>query len=166
MYPVIDREEFQKICNTWQVRDDRLKTADIDRCFIATNVEIEENDANDDLALCRFEFFEIVVRLSKVKFLDSKLEPSLSSAVRRMMKQHVQMFNPVPFGVDWFERTLATPEVNELLRVNLDGLTKCFQHACGSKKYLSLVGACQFLLNLKDFPGQSDHIGVAYAFAK
>ncbi len=36
----------------------------IDRLFIATNVELEEIEENPDRALCRYEFFEILVRLA------------------------------------------------------------------------------------------------------
>lgn len=69
---MINREEFHKLCNLWQIKDDNLKVADIDRAFIATNVELEEQKANDDLALCRFEFFEIIVRMAKMKLFDTK----------------------------------------------------------------------------------------------
>jgi hypothetical protein len=37
---------------------------DIDRIFIATNLEEEEQEGNDDRSLCRFEFFEIIVRMA------------------------------------------------------------------------------------------------------
>ncbi len=69
---MINREEFHKLCNLWQIKDDNLKVADIDRAFIASNVELEEQKANDDLSLCRFEFFEIIVRMAKMKFFDTK----------------------------------------------------------------------------------------------
>ena len=69
---MINRDEFHKLCILWQIKDDNLKVADIDRAFIATNVELEEQEANDDLALCRFEFFEIIVRMAKTKLFDTK----------------------------------------------------------------------------------------------
>ena len=72
LYPMINRDEFHKLCILWQIKDDNLKVADIDRAFIATNVELEEQKANDDLALCRFEFFEIIVRMAKTKLFDTK----------------------------------------------------------------------------------------------
>lgn len=42
----------------------------IDTYFKATNYEEIDQDNNDDNAINRFEFFEIIVRLSKGKFMD------------------------------------------------------------------------------------------------
>jgi hypothetical protein len=36
----------------------------IDRLFIATNVELFDMTENADRALCRFEFYEIIVRIA------------------------------------------------------------------------------------------------------
>jgi len=38
--------------------------ATIDRIFIATNVELEKNEDNPDKALCRYEFYEILIRIA------------------------------------------------------------------------------------------------------
>jgi len=43
----------------------------VDRLFIATNVELVELEDNPDRDLCRFEFFEIIVRLGAAKYKDS-----------------------------------------------------------------------------------------------
>ena len=47
--------------------DRNLTITDIDRIFIATNYEEKEldNQANDENALCRFEFLEIIVTLTR-----------------------------------------------------------------------------------------------------
>jgi len=52
----------------------------IDMYFIATNVELEDQEGNDDLSLCRFEFFEILVRIARGKFLEVK-KPKLANIV-------------------------------------------------------------------------------------
>ena len=77
MYPDINRETFHKLCNIWQIKNENLSIADIDRAFIATNVELEEQETNEDLALCRFEFHEILVRIAKTKLFDKHTFPTL-----------------------------------------------------------------------------------------
>lgn len=45
----------------------------IDRIFIATNVETESLEDNPDRDLCRYEFFEILVRIADEKYKKSKI---------------------------------------------------------------------------------------------
>ncbi len=59
---------------------------DIDRIFIATNLEEEEQEGNDDRSLCRFEFFEIIVRMAWQKYCDNLGVPSLKTAVEELLK--------------------------------------------------------------------------------
>jgi hypothetical protein len=60
---------------------------DIDRIFIATNFEEEEQEGNDDRSLCRFEFFEIIVRMAKQKYCDNLGVPSMKTAVEELLKE-------------------------------------------------------------------------------
>jgi hypothetical protein len=66
--------DFTNICSSWQIVDRRdLSISDIDRLFFAVNFEEVGGDAGDlednpDKELCRYEFFEIVVRMAKLKF--------------------------------------------------------------------------------------------------
>ena len=71
-YPVIDWLDFTNFCLKWNVYDDYLKGSDVDRIFIATNVELEDQEGNDDRSLCRFEFYEIITRMAKRKYLENK----------------------------------------------------------------------------------------------
>ena len=41
-YPVIDWIDFTNNCQSWLVMDANLQMKDIDRIFIATNVELED----------------------------------------------------------------------------------------------------------------------------
>jgi len=76
-YPAIDWIDFTNHCNTWSVVDKNLKMADIDRIFIATNVELEEQDANEDRSLCRFEFYEIITRMARTKYMEKGICASM-----------------------------------------------------------------------------------------
>lgn len=60
---------------------------DIDRIFIATNFEEEEQEGNDDRSLCRFEFFEIIVRMARQKYCDNLGVPSMKTAVEELLKE-------------------------------------------------------------------------------
>ena len=60
---------------------------DIDRIFIATNFEEEEQEGNDDRSLCRFEFFEIIVRMARQKYCDNLGVPSIKTAVEELLKE-------------------------------------------------------------------------------
>jgi len=42
-------------------------------------------DTNDDNALCRFEFMEMIVRMAKGKYMDYGKEESLSYAVEKLI---------------------------------------------------------------------------------
>jgi hypothetical protein len=46
---------------------------DIDKIFIATNFEIVDLDENADRSLCRYEFFEIIVRMAYSKYFEKGL---------------------------------------------------------------------------------------------
>lgn len=77
-YPVIDWMDFVDACNKdgWKIVDSirkDLTSSDIDRIFIATNFEEEDLEENDDNSLCRFEFLEIIARMAKCKFFETKV---------------------------------------------------------------------------------------------
>ena len=64
-FPSISWIDFCNLCSTLQIPDNKTWTMQtVDRIFIATNVEIVDQEDNPDKALCRFEFFEILIRLA------------------------------------------------------------------------------------------------------
>lgn len=66
--------DFTTICNNWQIVNRKdLSISDIDRLFFAVNFEEVGGNAGDlednpDKELCRYEFFEIIVRMAKLKY--------------------------------------------------------------------------------------------------
>ena len=66
MFPNISWIDFTTFCDHCKVLDKNVVLATIDRLFIATNVELDSSSPseNPDKALCRYEFFEILVRLA------------------------------------------------------------------------------------------------------
>ena len=67
--------------------NDLLTSTDVDRCVIAVNFEEVELENNDDKSLCRYEFLEIISRLAKIKYYDSKICKSISAATEKMIKE-------------------------------------------------------------------------------
>lgn len=67
-----------------------LTTGIIDTYFKATNYEEFDMDENDDNALCRFEFLEIIIRLAKGKYMDFRqITGNLSYAVSKLINSHI-----------------------------------------------------------------------------
>jgi hypothetical protein len=69
-YPTIQWMDFGNICEEWRIIDKDFPMSFIDRLFIATNVELVNMVDNADRALCRFEFYEIIVRIASAKFYE------------------------------------------------------------------------------------------------
>lgn len=61
----------------------------IDRVFIATNVELVEQEDNPDRDLCRFEFFEIICRLGAAKYKDSGNVSTWDAAVKAILEKNI-----------------------------------------------------------------------------
>jgi len=79
--PDIKKREFASFCKEAGILDAHLNTGIIDTYFKATNFEEQDMETNDDNALCRFEFLEIIIRLAKGKYLDRGKVANLSQAV-------------------------------------------------------------------------------------
>lgn len=86
-YPSIDWLDFVGTCSSWKIVDKNLTAGDIDRIFIATNFEEEDLEENDDSSLCRYEYFEIIARMAKTKFLEKTLVPTMSEALHKLISE-------------------------------------------------------------------------------
>ena len=123
-YPSIDWLAFTNNVDKWQILDRaNLLMSDVDRIFIATNVELEEQEANDDRSLCRFEFYEILVRLAKLKFYEKGACKTIAEAVEKLIVDHVLPHSKLVHGYrEWREEYLWTCEVDDLFKANLTNL--------------------------------------------
>lgn len=61
----------------------------VDRLFIATNVELIQQEDNPDRDLCRFEFYEIIVRLGAAKYKDSNQCKTWDDAARMIVENNI-----------------------------------------------------------------------------
>jgi hypothetical protein len=64
----------------------------IDRLFIAVNVELVDMVDNADRALCRFEFYEIIVRIAQAKFVDNGHFNSIADATQFLIEKYILRF--------------------------------------------------------------------------
>lgn len=126
--PDINKREFAIFCIEAGIIDAKLHTGIVDMYFKATNFEEVDMQENDDNALCRFEFLEILIRLAKGKFMDfNNVTGNLSYAVSKLLNTHVLQMegNLVPWSR--FRRELMyNIEVNNIMEVNLVSLRKLY----------------------------------------
>ena len=76
----------------------------MDIAFAAVNFEEEEQDGNDDRALIRFEFSEILVRMVKPKYLDTKKCSSYSEGLQKIIKNHILPMHDKIYPVHSFRK--------------------------------------------------------------
>lgn len=87
--------DFSSMCDRWGIINKRdLSTNDIDRLFFAVNFEEVQGEAGDlednpDQELCRYEFYEIIVRMAKLKFENQKLKLSVSESLEKLLKEYI-----------------------------------------------------------------------------
>ena len=101
----------------------------------ATNFEegvatMAEDAANDDNALVQFELYEVLVRLSFAKFINSKEMSDASDALDRLLEDHVLSNIPEECLVDPNEfrfNRMYNEEVEEVLVKYDDFLHATFQ---------------------------------------
>ena len=68
--PDLHKFEFFSFCKKAGIVDKKMTSGILDMYFSAANFEEIEQDNNDDNALCRFEFIEIIIRIARGKYLD------------------------------------------------------------------------------------------------
>lgn len=75
-FPSIGWMDFDEMCKRVKIIDKQhLNVATIDTIFKAVNFEVVDLEANDDRDLCRYEFFEIIVRMAMEKYIKHNLTP-------------------------------------------------------------------------------------------
>ena len=62
--------DFVNFIKPLNIIDKKVPLSTIDRIYIQTNKEASNVKENSDTHLCRYEFFEILVRIAGVKYKD------------------------------------------------------------------------------------------------
>lgn len=96
-YPSVSMVDFTSLCKRWNLISKRdLTSIDIDRLFFAVNFEEVKGDQggdledNPDTELCRYEFFEILVRMAKLKYENQNLGLTVSQAVSKLVNDYLK----------------------------------------------------------------------------
>ena len=86
--------DFVADCKIPDNKSKTCKRKDLDTIFIVANVEEDKsskvNKANDDRALMRFEFLEVVIRIAVQKYLRSGDTDDVSDAVRMLCDKNIR----------------------------------------------------------------------------
>eukprot|EP00943_MAST-04B_sp_MAST-4B-sp1_P009198 g9198.t1 len=86
--------DFVADCKIPDNKSKTCKRKDLDTIFIVANVEEDKsskvNKTNDDRALMRFEFLEVVIRIAVQKYLRSGDTDDVSDAVRMLCEQNIK----------------------------------------------------------------------------
>ena len=87
--------------------------------FKETNIEEDDQDQNDDYALIRFEFIEMLVRIAQFLYIENGNEYSIASAFQTLVQNHIlPMRNNFIKWQEFRDDELWCPEVNDLLDIN------------------------------------------------
>lgn len=76
-YPTLSWNDYSLFVNRSKLPDKRLIIAEIDRALISTNYTTNKYKNSAEKELHRYEFIEIIVRLSIVKYLQPKIFKSM-----------------------------------------------------------------------------------------
>jgi len=113
----------------------------VDGYFKQANVENIDQVNNDDRELCRFEFFEILIRIAIGKYVATKREKTAIAGFKRLLTKLVLPYYEKSTHWQRFrDQVLWTYEVNEIFEINLDRLHRLYNLACkreGLRKILS-----------------------------
>ena len=117
--PDIKQLDFLEFCQSSGITDDIITASILDIYFTATNFEESDQGGNDDRALIRFEFLEILVRIVRGKYIETKKMNSLGRGLEKLIVEHVILVKDVHYTWQKFrEDHLWTFHVNELFEAN------------------------------------------------
>jgi hypothetical protein len=107
-------------------------------------VDLEDNPDRD---LCRYEFFEILVRMAIVKY--QTLSPSPRQAFEKLLADHVYPHSETSNAVESRWETIYTVHINDVLETNLDSIQELFNRLKGSPpKYMMISKLREYIVSI------------------
>lgn len=108
-------------------------------------------EVNPEKALCRFEFYEILVRVAHVKYKETGICSTYADALQMLLKENIFKYaNPEPWQ-EFRDEELWTLDVNDIFEANIEGLKKVYSvYWEPRKKYMTYQDAQN--LFMKDTP--------------
>jgi len=108
--------------------DKYLTVATLDRIFIATKVAVKGMPDHPERDMCRFEFYESLVRIAATKFKDSGICSTYAESLKALIKQCILPNFKGYEWQGWRSKELWTMEINDILYANLDSLKRVYGH--------------------------------------
>ena len=97
-WPNIGQLDFCEVATKSKFLDQFVNISSVDRSFIAANLKVEGAGAAPSNGLKRFEYFEILVRLANIKYLESKLVSTFAEATEKLFTECLLLhFIPEPW---------------------------------------------------------------------
>lgn len=137
-YPTITWLHFSEILVKMQIADDPEKTlafSDVDLLIYTVCTPIKDLiPAKPDRQLCRYEFWEMLVRLAKVKFMDKAVHaarraPSIDKAVEMLVELHFKQGHlPLQTSRAFRESEIWKLEIDDLLVSNLSAIQDLYKY--------------------------------------
>lgn len=154
-YPACSLNEFTAFSRRCRFMDANLPSSTIDRLFIQANVELEDQKENPDKQLIRFEFIELLVRISADKYLRHAKAANITEAFEMLLKDNVSLGSQAKQWQGFRVNFLWTVDVNDVLDANLELLRKVY------KSYLTPVQQYMTIHNAIDLLEKKAEIGLA-----
>mmetsp|Transcript_41069 Transcript_41069/g.39584 ORF Transcript_41069/g.39584 Transcript_41069/m.39584 type:complete len:237 (+) Transcript_41069:504-1214(+) len=152
-FPCISWIDFSNFCEKCNLFDKAIQIATIDRLFIATNVVLEklEQEDNPDKALCRYEFYEILIRIAAAKFKDTGICPTINESLEKLLHEHVFLYASPESWQEFRDNELWKEDINDTLEANLEPLKQIYNsYFTPRKKFMDLSDAMSFMMKDSD----------------
>ncbi|TNV86466.1 hypothetical protein FGO68_gene14966 [Halteria grandinella] len=149
-YPFITWLDFCKWITQIKIVDDNtLPMSTFDRMFIAVNIEEEDLEDNPDRALCRYEFWEILVRIAVARY--EKIPQGV--ALQQFLNEYVFKYSQISDWAGFRDEMWRNNLVNLTLQAHLDPLRQLHKtFFTQTKPYMSYQNAVAlFTFFLKGF---------------
>lgn len=144
-YPTIGMLDFSNFCNICHMFDKNLTRSDVDRLFIQTNFEVTDLPDNPDNSLCRYEFFEIIVRIACAKFEALPVTPG--EKLKKLLNEHIFPYAQTSQAEYFRHDKLYTLEVNDVFEANYNQIQTLFvKYREKSGRWLAIDGLNRMLL--------------------
>ena len=88
-YPCIGLNDYTLFIQRSNVYDKNLTLATVDINLAATNVTNNKFKNSSERELHRYEFMEVIVRLSSTKFKEPKIIPTYHDATSEFLEKHI-----------------------------------------------------------------------------
>ena len=155
-YPTITLNDYTSFINRSKILDKNVNLAAVDRMFIATNTSNNKYKNSAERELHRYEFVEVIVRLSLVKYKEPKIHEKLHDATEQILIKDVLPNNPSVDGYTFRKEHMYNLKCDEIFTKNDAVIRKLFESFLNpSKKYVTLEECTNLLkkadLNIKDY---------------